>query len=76
MWRLLLFLRHALSRASDVYRRVFWRNTRSGLQNAVGIAGIMLTTQAVMSDKPEPAGAGAAAAAPAAGGMGGMGGMM
>jgi len=28
--------------------------TRSGLQNACGIAGIMLTTQAVMFEKPRP----------------------
>jgi len=41
--------------------------TRSGLQNACGIAGIMLTTQAVMFEKPKPADAGAAP-------MGGMGG--
>ena len=43
--------------------------TRSALQNAASIAGLFLTTEAVVADKPEPE-------APAAGGdMGGMGGM-
>ncbi|BAW94045.1 chaperonin GroL [Actinomyces sp. Chiba101] len=42
--------------------------TRSALQNAASIAGLFLTTEAVVADKPEPP------AAPAAGGdeMGGM----
>ncbi len=47
--------------------------TRSALQNAASIAGLFLTTEAVVADKPEPK-------APAAGGdmdgMGGMSGMM
>ncbi|WP_448625582.1 chaperonin GroEL [Geodermatophilus sp. URMC 64] len=43
--------------------------TRSALQNAASIAGLFLTTEAVVADKPEKA----AAAAP--GGDGGMGGM-
>lgn len=45
--------------------------TRSALQNAASIAGLFLTTEAVVADKPEKA------AAPAGGGddMGGMGGM-
>jgi len=38
--------------------------TRSALQNAASIAGLFLTTEAVVADKPEPA---AAAAAPAGG---------
>lgn len=42
--------------------------TRSALMNACGIAGIMLTTQAVMVEKKQPKSAGAAAAN--AGGMG------
>ncbi|MFI7496390.1 chaperonin GroEL, partial [Kocuria sp. M4R2S49] len=46
--------------------------TRSALQNAASIAGLFLTTEAVVADKPEPAGAGAGADD----GMGGMGGMM
>ena len=48
--------------------------TRSALQNAASIAGLFLTTEAVVADKPEPA-----AAVPGGddmGGMGGMGGMM
>ncbi|WP_298209900.1 chaperonin GroEL [Ferrimicrobium sp.] len=52
--------------------------TRSALQNAASIAALLLTTEALVADKPEPKDAGAAAAAAAAGmgGMGGMGGMM
>ena len=45
--------------------------TRVALENAASIAGMFLTTECVIADKPEPA----AAAAPAPG-MGGMGGMM
>ena len=44
--------------------------TRSALQNAASIAALLLTTEAIVADKPEPAGAGGD------GGMGGMGGMM
>ena len=43
--------------------------TRSALQNAGSIAGLFLTTKAVVADKPEPP------AAPADGGAGDMGGM-
>jgi chaperonin GroEL len=52
--------------------------TRSALQNAASIAGMLLTTEALVADKPEKADPAAAAAAAAAGmgGMGGMGGMM
>ena len=51
--------------------------TRTAVQNAASIAGLMLTTECCVTEKPEPA----AAAAPAMpggdmGGMGGMGGMM
>ena len=41
--------------------------TRSALQNAASIASTVLTTEAVVANKPEPE-----VAAPAAGGMGGM----
>jgi chaperonin GroEL len=45
--------------------------TRSALQNAASIAALLLTTEAIVADKPEPAGP------PMGGGdMGGMGGMM
>ncbi|MFC3748931.1 chaperonin GroEL [Paenibacillus sp. GCM10012306] len=47
--------------------------TRSALQNAASVASMFLTTEAVIADKPEPAGA---AGVPDMGGMGGMGGMM
>ncbi len=51
--------------------------TRSALQNAVSVAGLMITTEAMVADEPQDE----AAAAPAGGmgdmgGMGGMGGMM
>lgn len=46
--------------------------TRSALQYAASVAGLFLTTEAVVADKPEPA----APAMPDMGGMGGMGGMM
>ncbi|HEX7168825.1 MAG TPA: chaperonin GroEL [Acidimicrobiales bacterium] len=42
--------------------------TRSALQNAASIAGLLLTTESVVADKPEPP-------APMPGGGGGMGGM-
>jgi len=48
--------------------------TRSALQNAGSIAGLMLTTEAMVAEKPQKEGA--APAMPDMGGMGGMGGMM
>ena len=45
--------------------------TRSALQNAASIAALFLTTEAVVADKPQPAGAGAGM--PDADAMGGMG---
>ncbi|MCK4865968.1 MAG: chaperonin GroEL, partial [Gammaproteobacteria bacterium] len=48
--------------------------TRSALQNAGSVAGLMITTEAMIADLPsDPA---AAPAMPDMGGMGGMGGMM
>ena len=49
--------------------------TRTALQNAASIAGLLLTTEAVVSEKPEEKGA-AMPSMPDMGGMGGMGGMM
>lgn len=46
--------------------------TRSALQNAASIAGMFLTTEAVVADKPEPPAAPSADEAAAAAGMGGM----
>ncbi|PQP82887.1 chaperonin GroEL [Paenibacillus sp. PCH8] len=48
--------------------------TRYALQNAASVAAMFLTTEAVIADKPEPAGSGGGM--PDMGGMGGMGGMM
>jgi len=49
--------------------------TRTALENAASIAGMLLTTEAVICDKPEPKGSGPAMPDPGMGGMGGMGGM-
>ena len=48
--------------------------TRTALQDAGSIAGLLITTEAMIADKPAPAGAGGGM--PDMGGMGGMGGMM
>ncbi len=48
--------------------------TRSALQNAASVAGLLLTTEAMVTEKPQEAPAGAPM--PDMGGMGGMGGMM
>ena len=48
---------------------------RAALQDAASIAGLLITTEAMVADKPAPAGAGAPAM-PDMGGMGGMGGGM
>lgn len=48
--------------------------TRSALQNAASVAGLMITTEAMVADMP--AAESAAPAMPDMGGMGGMGGMM
>ena len=51
--------------------------TRTALQNAASIAGLMLTTEAMIAEKPGDDDGGAApAGAPGMGGMGGMGGGM
>jgi len=47
--------------------------TRSALQNAASIAALLLTTEAIVADKPEPD---AIMSGGGGGGMGGMGGMM
>ena len=49
---------------------------RTALQHAASVSGLLLTTEAMIADKPEPAGAGGAGGGmPDMGGMGGMGGM-
>ncbi|MBI65427.1 MAG: chaperonin GroEL [Candidatus Marinimicrobia bacterium] len=53
--------------------------TRTAVQNAASVAGLLLTTEAVITDEPEPESATGGAPAggmPDMGGMGGMGGMM
>ncbi len=50
--------------------------TRAALQNAASIAALLLTTETLITDKPEEADNAAAAAAAMGGGMGGMPGMM
>jgi chaperonin GroEL len=49
--------------------------TRTALQSAGSVAGLMITTEAMVTDQPEEKGA-AMPAMPDMGGMGGMGGMM
>ncbi len=44
--------------------------TRSALQNAASIAGLFLTTEAIVADKPEPAGHAMGGGEPDMGGMG------
>ena len=63
---------------TDSYEKLFTTGvidpakvSRVALENAASIAGMFLTTECVIAEKPEPA-----APAPAAPGMGGMGGMM
>jgi len=50
--------------------------TRSALQNAASIAGMLLTTECMITDMPDDASDAAASAAAMGGGMGGMGGGM
>ena len=49
--------------------------TRTALEDAASIAGLLITTEAMIAEKPEPKGA-AGGGMPDMGGMGGMGGMM
>ena len=48
---------------------------RTALEDAASVAGLLITTEAMVADKPEPKGAGGGGM-PDMGGMGGMGGMM
>ncbi len=50
--------------------------TRTALEDAASIAGLLITTEAMVADQPEKPGAGGAGGMPDMGGMGGMGGMM
>ena len=49
---------------------------RTALEDAASVAGLLITTEAMVADKPEKPGAGGGAGMPDMGGMGGMGGMM
>ncbi|ARE39538.1 Heat shock protein 60 family chaperone GroEL [Rhodovulum sp. P5] len=46
--------------------------TRTALEDAASVAGLLITTEAMVADKPEPKGAGAGGGMPDMGGMGGM----
>jgi len=50
--------------------------TRTALEDAASIAGLLITTEAMIADKPEKNGGAAGGGMPDMGGMGGMGGMM
>jgi chaperonin GroEL len=45
---------------------------RTALEDAASVAGLLITTEAMVADKPEPKGAGAGGGMPDMGGMGGM----
>jgi len=45
---------------------------RCALEDAASVAGLLITTEAMVADKPEPKGAGGGAGMPDMGGMGGM----
>ncbi|MBM1633709.1 chaperonin GroEL [Sulfitobacter mediterraneus] len=49
---------------------------RTALQDAASVAGLLITTEAMVADRPAKDGAGAGGGMPDMGGMGGMGGMM
>ena len=49
--------------------------TRTALEDAASIAGLLITTEAMVAERPAPAGA-SGGGMPDMGGMGGMGGMM
>ena len=49
---------------------------RTALEDAASVAGLLITTEAMVADKPEKPGAAAGGGMPDMGGMGGMGGMM
>ncbi|AFO88281.1 chaperonin GroEL [Phaeobacter inhibens] len=49
---------------------------RTALEDAASVAGLLITTEAMVADKPSKDGAGAGGGMPDMGGMGGMGGMM
>ncbi|MEM8571142.1 MAG: chaperonin GroEL [Pseudomonadota bacterium] len=49
---------------------------RTALQDAASVAGLLITTEAMIADKPEPKGAAAGGMPGGMGGMGGMDGMM
>jgi chaperonin GroEL len=49
--------------------------TRTALEDAASVAGLLITTEAMVADKPSEGGA-AGGGMPDMGGMGGMGGMM
>ena len=64
---------------SDEYEKLFdagvidpTKVTRLALENAASISSLLLTTECVVTDEPEEAGAGAPAMPPMGGGMGGM----
>jgi chaperonin GroEL len=49
---------------------------RIALEDAASVSGLLITTEAMVADKPEPKGAAGGGGMPDMGGMGGMGGMM
>jgi len=73
---------HGFNAATEVYEDLIkagvidpTKVVRCALQNAASVAGLLLTTEAMIAEKPEPKGGGGGGM-PDMGGMGGMGGMM
>jgi len=74
---------HGFNAASEEYEDLIkagvidpTKVVRTALQNAASVASLLLTTEAMIAEKPEEKGAGGGGGMPDMGGMGGMGGMM
>ncbi len=72
---------HGFNAATEVYEDLIKAGVidpakvvRTALQHAASVSGLLLTTEAMIAEKPEPKGSGGGM--PDMGGMGGMGGMM
>ncbi len=73
---------HGFNAATEVYEDLIKAGVidpakvvRTALQHAASVSGLLLTTEAMIADKPQPKGSGGGGM-PDMGGMGGMGGMM
>jgi chaperonin GroEL len=74
---------HGFNAATEVYEDLIKAGVidpakvvRTALQHAASVSGLLLTTEAMVADKPEPAGSGGGGGGGGMPDMGGMGGMM